>query len=91
MTLRFHCNSIAIAMLAIVLAACSKPPPVIDRQILLCPPKVPSKPECVEPPETGTERSQADVFANEMGCYRRVLSWDRGWKKCSEAEGEKGL
>ena len=81
---RFACTAALAAALA--LSACGTTlPPVIDRQTLLCPPEAVAKPACVEPPPPGTDRPQVEVFANELGCYRRVAAWDSGWQTCLDA------
>lgn len=69
---------------AIPLAGCAKPPPVVDMQILRCPTEAVAGPACEKPPAPGTERDQADVFANELGCWRRVLAWELAWEPCGK-------
>ena len=72
------------AVTAITLLAACTPAPVVDLQILLCPPNRITKPECVKPPAPGTKRDQGDVFANELGCWGRVTAQDAAIAVCKE-------
>ena len=55
---------------------------VTDVKILPCPREAIIEPECSKPPAPGTKRSQPDVFANELACYRQALAWRLGWEAC---------
>ena len=73
----------------VVVAGCT-PAPVVDLMILPCPRERITEPACVGPPPQGTKRDQVDVFANELGCWRRVVAWDSGHVVCAGDGNPKG-
>ena len=72
---------LAFATALVLLTACASAP-VVDMKILSCPRERITKPDCVKPPPSGTKRDQANVFGNELGCWRRVTAWEASHADC---------
>lgn len=76
----------AVGAALILLSTACTSPPVVDLKLLPCPRERITEPACVEPPPPGTKRDQGDVFANERGCWSRVVAWDSGHLACTDAK-----
>ena len=76
----------ATAAVALALSACgSGVVNVPDKLLQPCPGQPVERPVCLAPPAEGTERSQADVFANESACYQQAEAWRRAWEPCAKS------
>ena len=67
--------------IALLVSGCARAR-VVDLKILPCPRDRITRPICIVPPPSGTKRDQGDVFANELGCWRRVTAWEAAHADC---------